>query len=569
MQFPSDAVEGSKMARFDVIGDLMGPALANLNSLIRMPYGCGEQNMINFVPNIAVLGYLKVTKQSRSGLEAKAKKYMESGYQRELTYRRSDHSFSAFGESDKHGSTWLTAFVVRSFKQAQKFIFVDDSVIKSSIAFLNSQQQQENGAFAERGEIHHKGMQGGAAEGGVPLTAYVYAALLENGVRNEKAQHYLEQHLEEIKNDPYSLAIVAYVFHLANSSKKEEALKLLDAHKKQNNDGTYWTTKSQPEKPKDTQQYFYQPKPADVEMTSYVLLTYMLRDDTVSAVPVVRWLSSQRNALGGFSSTQDTVMALQALAAYAGKAYSPSLNISLTMKSGADEQNFEITHENSIVLQGYQLKNFDDKLELQAKGNGIAFAQLQYSYHRVSTKDNLPFYCTKEVREHRNGNRLQLDLCCNYTKPGARSNMAVAEVDALSGFRFDSEQLDNLQVISDLQRAELDRDDTRINLYFNPIGSSPVCLSLYSDMVYQISEQKPAQVVLFDYYDPEQQIKTSYLTKQQRSLQDACSECWPSPDMTEKSSGILAMQAQASLILPSIHLLYIVVCFALLLLHSI
>lgn len=41
---------------------------------------------------------------------------------------------------------------------------------------------QENGAFAERGEVHHKAMQGGAAEGGVPLTAYVYAALLENGV---------------------------------------------------------------------------------------------------------------------------------------------------------------------------------------------------------------------------------------------------------------------------------------------------------------------------------------------------------------------------------------------------
>lgn len=41
---------------------------------------------------------------------------------------------------------------------------------------------QESGAFAERGEVHHKAMQGGASEGGVPLTAYVYAALLENEV---------------------------------------------------------------------------------------------------------------------------------------------------------------------------------------------------------------------------------------------------------------------------------------------------------------------------------------------------------------------------------------------------
>ncbi|VDK76561.1 unnamed protein product [Onchocerca ochengi] len=537
MQFPMDAVEGSRRARFDVIGDLLGSALANIDSLIRMPYGCGEQNMINFVPNIAILRYLKITKRAGTQIENKAKKYMESGYQRELTYRRDDHSFSAFGQGDKHGSTWLTAFVVRSFKQAQQFIFVDEHILQKSIAFLNAQQQQENGAFAERGEVHHKAMQGGAAEGGVPLTAYVYAALLENGVTDEKAQHYLEQHLPEIKDDPYALAIVTYVFHLANSSKKEEALRMLESHKKETADGIHWSMKVGQEKPKDTQHYFYQPRPVDVEMTAYVLLTYMIRDDTDKALPLVRWLTSQRNAFGGFSSTQDTVMALQALAAYAAKIYSPQLNVSIMITNGADKQNFEVTADNSMVLQSYQLSNLDEKLDLEAQGNGIVIAQLQYSYHRTTMRDDLPFYCTKEVRELHSGNRLQLDLCCNYTKPNSRSNMAVAEVDALSGFRFDGDQLSGLMDISDLQRAELDKEDTRMNLYFNPIGSKPVCLSLYSDMVYQISEQKPAQVVLFDYYDPEQQVKTTYAAKQMRSLKDACPECWQTEEPNEISAG--------------------------------
>jgi CD109 antigen len=39
----------------------MGPVLANLDSLVRMPYGCGEQNMINFVPNIVAVNYLNAT----------------------------------------------------------------------------------------------------------------------------------------------------------------------------------------------------------------------------------------------------------------------------------------------------------------------------------------------------------------------------------------------------------------------------------------------------------------------------------------------------------------------------
>lgn len=43
---------------------------------------------------------------------------------------------------------------------------------------------------------------------------------------------------------------------------------------------------------------------AEVEMTAYALLTYTLLGDVAAALPVVKWLSQQRNALGGFSSTQ-------------------------------------------------------------------------------------------------------------------------------------------------------------------------------------------------------------------------------------------------------------------------
>jgi len=48
---------------------------------------------------------------------------------------------------------------------------------------------------------------------------------------------------------------------------------------------------------------------ADVEMTSYVLLATLhgLDQSRASTVlPIVRWLSAQRNGYGGFSSTQVT-----------------------------------------------------------------------------------------------------------------------------------------------------------------------------------------------------------------------------------------------------------------------
>jgi hypothetical protein len=75
--------------------------------------------MVTLVPNIVVLRYLRGTQRKDPKLEAKALKFISSGYQRELTYlysvfnifkikflnfRRQDNSFSAFGQSDNHGS---------------------------------------------------------------------------------------------------------------------------------------------------------------------------------------------------------------------------------------------------------------------------------------------------------------------------------------------------------------------------------------------------------------------------------------------------------------------------------
>ena len=62
-----------------VAGDLMGTSIQGLGSLLQMPYGCGEQNMINFVPAIFIMDYLKATNQLTPEVKAKALKVMESG----------------------------------------------------------------------------------------------------------------------------------------------------------------------------------------------------------------------------------------------------------------------------------------------------------------------------------------------------------------------------------------------------------------------------------------------------------------------------------------------------------
>lgn len=60
-------------------GDIMGTALQNLNQLVQMPSGCGEQNMVLFAPIIYVLQYLERTNQLSEELKTKAVGYLQSG----------------------------------------------------------------------------------------------------------------------------------------------------------------------------------------------------------------------------------------------------------------------------------------------------------------------------------------------------------------------------------------------------------------------------------------------------------------------------------------------------------
>lgn len=57
----------------------MGAALENIDQLLQMPFGCGEQNMVKFVPNMFVVQYLEKTNQVTPEIKEKAIEYINSG----------------------------------------------------------------------------------------------------------------------------------------------------------------------------------------------------------------------------------------------------------------------------------------------------------------------------------------------------------------------------------------------------------------------------------------------------------------------------------------------------------
>ena len=133
---------------------------------VRMPTGCGEQNMIGLVPNIYLLNYLNGTNQKNEELERKAKEYMKIGYKRQANYRHQSGAYSVWGEKGgvkKEGSSWLTAFVVKSFSEAAQYIEVDRKSLQKSVDWL-MRGQLENGCFPKRGYVYSSFLKGGGRD---------------------------------------------------------------------------------------------------------------------------------------------------------------------------------------------------------------------------------------------------------------------------------------------------------------------------------------------------------------------------------------------------------------------
>lgn len=61
------------------LGDILASAMRNTQNLLKMPYGCGEQNMVLFTPNIYVLDYLNETQQLTQEVKSKAIGFLNTG----------------------------------------------------------------------------------------------------------------------------------------------------------------------------------------------------------------------------------------------------------------------------------------------------------------------------------------------------------------------------------------------------------------------------------------------------------------------------------------------------------
>jgi len=454
---------------------------------------------------------------------------------REQKYRFPDGSYSVWGpKTDDTGSMWLTSFVVKAFVQASNYIEMDKRNVMESIYWI-LRQQGKDGCFQNKGYALHQELKGDSTslsasvlvtlleakpimkkwefDGPIPprhgqnmekIIQKAYQCVMKNITNNENPNVYLQSMV--------TYASILYEGKMSNStevSEQKSADELLTSLLSISNSSMpgklFWTTGEQN-------------KARDVEMTAYNVLSLTKKNRLSEALKAIRWLATNRNSRGGFVSTQDTMVALEAISEYSLKIGSEENNLQIKVSVGDEPllQSFMVDEDNKLVYQKEKIEQLtpSSSVSVKASGNGCFMVQtiLRYNIQDSPAKDGFNLVVSQTNED--------LRVCASYTGT-KETDMVVIEIELLSGytpylksleklFRLEGKERSNDVNYAPVKKYEYDEKDRKVILYYDEMLKQQNCYEIELKKVMNIQEIKPAIATIYDYYNSKNTFSTSY-----------------------------------------------------------
>ncbi|XP_062874389.1 complement C5 isoform X2 [Trichomycterus rosablanca] len=406
---PKSTVERLLTINGDVLGELLsiGTDPKGIMQLSNLPKGSGEVELMAILPIFYAYDYLEQTQQwdkmAETVKRTDLKRRMNEGIISIMSFKsKLEDSFSVW--MNREPSTWLTALVVKTLANVNKYVTVDHNMLSKTVSWLIIHCQNPDGSFTEKSSykpIKLMGEGADVAEQKVFITSFVLIGIknaLEVPKSNiviyknavEKAADYVSSHATKV-NSLYVRALAAYALTLADRNSKPADIlydKLMKESQIKGNPAIvrFWEVKGSPQDPNRA-------SAMTVETTVYMLLTTLMRGNIEYAKPILNWLTNYQQNEGGFYSTQDAVLTLEALTKYSILVQSATLDmniemfyrkkgkigiVSLTQKKPVGKP-IEIVHAEDIILKtGYS--------------DGVSFATLKTVYYKMADSNNNCFF---------------------------------------------------------------------------------------------------------------------------------------------------------------------------------
>ena len=250
-------------------------------------------------------------------------------------------------------------------------------------------------------------------------------------------------------------------------------------------------------------------------MTSYVLLAYLMAqpaptsEELTSASRIVKWITKQQNSQGGFSSTQDTVVALQSLSRYGAATFTRTGKpTQVTIQySGTFFTKFQVDDDNRLLLQQTSLPKVPEEYTMTVTGGGCVYLQTSLKYNILPEREESPFALEVQTLPQtcdrpKAHTSFHILLNVSYTGSRPESNMVITDVKMVSGFIPLKPTVKMLERSSHVSRTEV--SNNHVLIYLDKVTNQTLSLSFMVLQDVPVRDLKPAIVKVYDYYETDE-----------------------------------------------------------------
>lgn len=377
LNLPSSAIPGSGSAEVSLSPSLAGPIFEALEYLTTYPYGCAEQTMDGFLPDLIVANTLQKLGVQRPRPKL-LDRYVSFGLQKLLRYQHEDGGWHwwEFDESDP----FITAYVVYGLKMADEagYVAARAAMVRGS-AYVRAALKEE----------HYRDAQA------YLLWSAAYANVwdresLETALKVANELYEQRSRLDYFSQASLALAIKALASYVQAPGTAELAGRAatlaseLDAKCKRQGTAGYWAADGR---------YRYSWLDNNVEVTSQVLTALLaIKPDSPNIVPAVRWLMAARSGKQ-WTSTKDTAAAVLALTAYLQQSKELQPDFTARVYSGdklIKELKFGpqdvFSDPVKVGLSALDLQPGDNRLRVEKSGSGNLYYSARLSYLQPSAQ---------------------------------------------------------------------------------------------------------------------------------------------------------------------------------------
>jgi uncharacterized protein YfaS (alpha-2-macroglobulin family) len=287
LTFPANVAPGSRSIAIQVSPSIAGSLFGAVEYLTSFPYGCVEQTMSSFLPNIIVTQAVRNLGLKTNLDPIATQQKIRAGLDRLYSFQHEDGGWGWWQTDDSH--PFMTAYVVAGLAQAQAVgVDVKSDVMPRGAAWVAAQFVKDPKLAAD-------------------LRAYMLYSLVLAGRTDANALG--QVYAQRAKLSPYGMAVLGLALEQAKDARAPDIATALEQSAHQDDQQAWW--------PSTRDQLLDFSTDATPEATAFVVKFLSHQRPASPLLPkAALWLMNHRDEGYWWSSTKQTAMVIYGLTDY-------------------------------------------------------------------------------------------------------------------------------------------------------------------------------------------------------------------------------------------------------------